>query len=132
VDRNGNRLAAGSAGIVAYVALNSNAQYVQTGLGALATGGRNTLRTYPINNVDAALTKRFSITEKTNLQLCGQFFNLFNHSQFISGYLSDVTSLNFTANGRNYLLPANPLFNQTSQFFPSNARTLQVTAKITF
>jgi len=132
VDRNGNRLAAGSAGIVAYVALNSNAQYVQTGLGALATGGRNTLRTYPINNVDAALTKRFSITEKTNLQLGGQFFNLFNHSQFISGYLSDVTSLNFTANGRNYLLPANPLFNQTSQFFPSNARTLQVTAKITF
>ncbi len=132
VDRNGTRLPAASAGIVAYVALNPNAQYVQAGSGALANAGRNTLPTYPINNIDAALTKRFSITEKVNLQLGGQFFNLLNHSQFISGYLSDVTSLNFTANGRNYLLPQNASFNQASQFFPSNSRTLQVTAKITF
>jgi hypothetical protein len=132
VDQNGNRLAAGAAGIAAYVALNPNAQYVQAGLGALANGGRNTLPMFPIDNIDAALTKRFSLTEKVKFQLGGQFFNLLNHSQFISGYLSDVSPLNFTTNGRNYLIPGNASFNQISQFFPSNSRMLQLTAKITF
>ena len=133
VDRNGNRVATGSAGIVAYVALNPNAQYVQAGLGALANGGRNTLPMFPINNIDASLTKRFAITEKIKLQLAGQFFNLLNHSQFVSGYLSDVTGLGgFFDNGRNFLIPGNASFNQFSQFFPSNARSVQLTAKVTF
>lgn len=133
VDRNGNRPQAGSQGnIVAYVAQNPNAQYVQAGLGALADAGRNTLPMFPINNVDASLTKRFSLGETVKFQVAGQFFNLLNHSQFISGYLSDVTPLNFTGSGRNFLIPGNASFNQIRQFFPSNSRSVQLTAKITF
>jgi len=132
VDRDGNRVAAGSSGIVAYVALNPNARYVQAALGALANGGRSTLPMFPINNVDASLVKRFSITEKVKLQVGGQFFNLLNHSQFTSGYLSDVTPVAATGQGRNFLIPGNASFNQISEFFPSNSRSVQLTAKLTF
>ena len=34
----------------------------------------------------AALTKRFSLNERTKLQFSGQFYNLLNHSQFIPGF----------------------------------------------
>jgi hypothetical protein len=87
---------------------------------------------FPINNVDASLIKRFSFTERIKLQIGGQFFNLLNHSQFISGYLSDVTPVAATAQGRNFLLPSNAAFNHISDFFPSNSRLVQLTAKITF
>ena len=133
VDRNGNSVQAASQGnIVAYVAQNPNAQYVQAGLGALANAGRNTLPMFPINNFDASLTKRFAMGERVKFQVAGQFFNLLNHSQFVSGYLSDVSPLNFTGSGRNFLIPGNASFNQISQFFPSNSRSVQLTAKIIF
>lgn len=132
IDKSGNPLAAGDPGIVAYVATNSNAHYIQAGLGALATGGRNTLPVRPIDNIDAALIKRFNITERMKLQLGGQFYNLLNHPQYIPGFLSDVSPLNFTGEGRNYLLPSNPDFGRFDLFFPSNARSIQVVAKFIF
>lgn len=130
--KNGNVLTSGDPDTVAYVAVNPNARYVVAGPGAYATGGRNTLPMLPIDNIDAALIKRFNITERVRLQFGGQFYNLLNHPQYIPGYLSDVTSLNFTGEGRNFLIPGNPSFDQLNQFFPSNARSIQVTAKITF
>jgi hypothetical protein len=118
--------------IVAYVAKNPNARYIQAGLGAYATGGRNTLPLAPINNIDASLIKRFNITERVAFQVAGQFYNLLNHPQFIPGFLSDVTGINFTGSGRNFLLPANSQFGLYQNFFPSNARQMQIVAKITF
>ena len=135
VDKSGNRIGTGgstNASIVAYVATNPNARYILAGLGAYANGGRNTFPLAPIDNIDAALTKRFNVTEQCKLQLGGQFYNLFNHSQFIPGFLSDVTSENFVGAGRNFLIPGNAAFGQFSQFFPSNSRQIQVVAKFTF
>ena len=83
-------------------------------------------------NIDDALTKRFNITERMKIQLGGQFYNLFNHSQFIPGLLSDLTSESFVGAGRNFLIPGNAAFGQYSQFFPSNSRQVQVVAKFTF
>src|SRR6185437_10647994 len=81
VDRTG--AGASGAGVVAYVATNPNAKYIQAGLGALANSGRNTEPTRPINNVDITLIKRFSAKERFHFELQGQAFNLFNHAQFI-------------------------------------------------
>jgi hypothetical protein len=37
-----------------------------------------------INNWDFALLKDTQITERVNLQFRGEFFNLFNHAQFLT------------------------------------------------
>jgi hypothetical protein len=135
VDKNGNRIGTGSstnAAIVAYVATNPNARYVLAGLGAYPNGGRNTFPLSPIDNIDAALTKRFNVTERMRLEFGGQFYNLFNHSQFIPGLLSDLQTESFVGAGRNFLIPGNAAFGQYTQFFPSNSRLMQVVAKFTF
>jgi hypothetical protein len=135
VDKSGNRIGTGgstNAGIVAYVATNSNARYILAGLGAYANGGRNTFPLAPMDNIDASLTKRFNITERAKLQFSGQFYNLLNHPQFVPGFLSDLTPVNFTGAGRNFLIPGNAAFGQFDQFFPSNSRLVQVVAKLTF
>jgi hypothetical protein len=135
VDKSGNRIGTGgstNAAIVAYVATNPNARYILAGLGAYANGGRNTFPLAPVDNIDASLTKRFNITERTKIQFSGQFYNLLNHPQFVPGFLSDLTPVNFTGAGRNFLIPGNAAFGQFNQFFPSNSRLAQVVVKLTF
>lgn len=138
VGRNGQSLKAGNADIVAYVVNNPNAQYYQAGLGALPTGlrgtaGRNTIATRPINNWDATFLKRFNFTERMRVELGGQFFNLFNHPQFIPGLLNQVNSIGQTGSGiRSYLNPANGAFNNPELAFGSNPRSIQVIAKFMF
>ena len=126
VDRTGARTS-GSA-TVAYVATNPNAEYVQAGLGALATAGRNTEPTRPINNVDMTVIKRFSAKERFHFELQGQAFNLFNHPQFIPGAINDVG--NVTSIGLGAYVNANSVnFNNPEAFFTSNARVIQVVGK---
>jgi hypothetical protein len=55
--------------------------------GSLANGqwgdsGRNTLQGPGTKNVDFSLFKNFQLTESKNLQIRGEFFNLFNTPQF--------------------------------------------------
>lgn len=57
--------------------------------------GRNTVRGPGINNVDLSLFKTFKFNERTALQLRTEFFNAFNHTQFLlSGNSS--TAFGFT------------------------------------
>ena len=128
----GQAVPAGSANIVAYVANNPNSRYVAAGLGAYANGGRNTFPLSPINNVDAAVLKRLSVSEKMRVEIGAQFFNLFNHPQFVGGLLDDVAPFNTSAVSRNFLVPGNPSFGQYQQFFPSNARVIQAVARFIF
>ena len=126
VDRTGARTS--GSGTVAYVATNPNAEYVQAGLGALATSGRNTEPTRPINNVDMTVIKRFSAKERFHFELQGQAFNLFNHPQFIPGAINDVG--NVTSIGLGAYVNANSVnFNNPEAFFTSNARVIQVVGK---
>jgi hypothetical protein len=117
---------------VAYVANNPNARYIVAGAGALANGGRNTLPFDPINNIDFALSKRINITEHKAVQFGVQAFNLFNHAQFTGGFLSDVAPNSTAATPRNALVPSNADFGKYDLYFPSNARSVQLTAKFTF
>jgi hypothetical protein len=123
---------AGSAGIVAYVAQNPNARYIQAGLGARANGGRNTLPLDHTNNFDAALMKRINYSESKRLEFGVQAFNLFNHSQFVGGYLSDVSPFATDAVSRNFLVPGNDTFGQYKAYFPSNSRTMQIVVRLVF
>jgi len=133
LNRNGNVVAAGSASIVAYVAKNPNARYITAGQGAYANGGRNTFPLAPIDNIDFSLRKSFAIGEQKRLEFGGQFYNLFNHPQFVAGYTNDVAPLkNTTAGFNNFLIPSNPLFGQYQQFLSSNSRTIQIVARFTF
>jgi hypothetical protein len=128
----GQKVAAGSAGIVAYVANNPNARYIQAGVGAFANGGRNTLPLGRINNVDMSLSKKLNFRERYGFEVGLQAFNVFNHSQFVGGYISDVNSFGTAALSRAFLTPSASNFGQYDQFFPNNARTAQLFARLRF
>ena len=51
-------------------------------IGQQGTLGRNVLRSFPVNQVDFALRRRFTISEKLKLQFKGEAFNIFNHPNF--------------------------------------------------
>jgi hypothetical protein len=61
------------------------------------TLGRNAIRGPGINNWDLSLMKRTSITERTKIEFRAEFFNAFNHTQFLnpdsaaSGTFAQVT-----------------------------------------
>ena len=124
--------AANPAGVVGYVAQNSNAQYILAGYGARGTAGRSTLKLQAINDIDITLSKNLNITERFKVQFMGQAFNLFNHPQYVGGYLNDVQPASFTGSERNMLIPTSSSFNQPQDVFSSNPRTLQLVLKFIF
>ena len=118
--------------IVAYVATNSNARYVVAGLGARSTTGRNTFPLDHTNDFDASLTKRISITERFKTDFGIQAFNIFNHSQFTGGRISDVNFYNTASISRAFLVPNNPDFGKYNLYLPSNSRAVQLVAHFVF
>ena len=86
-----------SGDVVAYLANNPNARYIQAGLGTLPNGGRNTAQLNPIDDVDMTLAKSCSFGEGgKKVQFSARFFNIFNHPQYIGGNVSDVAPIGFT------------------------------------
>ncbi len=136
LDRNGNKIlntaaAASVNNVVAWVANSATARYIQAAQGAFANAGRNTEPTRPINNIDMSLTKRFDFSERYKFQIMAQAFNLLNHPQYIPGSINDTARVN--TNGlTGYTDIRSAIFNQPDQNFASNARILQITAKLTF
>jgi len=118
--------------VVAYAALNPNAQYIQAGLGALATAGRNTLQLPAINDIDATALKRFTITERFKVEFQAQAFNVLNHPQYVGGFLNDIAPVGYTGSQVNVLRPQSADFNKPETQFNSNARTMQLALKFFF
>ncbi len=128
--------------IVAYFADNPNAQYIRTGAGALSNLGRNTLASWPTNNVDLSITKRLNVTESKAIEFGAQANNVLNHAQFIPGAnpgsglgVNDVAAGNWSTTGtsyKNYVTPGKSTFNDPKATFASNARTLGLVLKFTF
>jgi len=116
---------------VAYLAANPNAMYIAAGAGALTTAGRNTILMPGINNWDMSLGKKFNFTESKYLEFRGDFSNIFNHAQYTAGLINSV-KLTTQTTTRVFALPSNPNFQQWSQNFPSNSRSVQLVAKIVF
>jgi hypothetical protein len=125
------------AGVVGYLAVpNSDGQvgqYVQAGYGAYANVGRNTLQLAPIDDIDITALKRFTITERLKVEFQAQIFNLFNHPQYVGGFINDIAPIGFTGSERSVLEPSSTgNFNNPSTNFASNARTMQLALKIYF
>ena len=62
----------------------SKAAFASSALGTEGDSGRRFFHGPGINNWDMAITKNTAITESINLQFRGEFFNLFNHAQFLT------------------------------------------------
>jgi hypothetical protein len=117
--------------VVAYLAVNPNAEFIKASLGALATSGRNILPTSPINNFDMNVVKTFNAGERYHFELRADFYNSLNHPQYTPGRLDSVLSDSHIGE-TNYLTPGNPLFAKWDQVFPSNSRIIQLAAKFRF
>ncbi|HWB83675.1 MAG TPA: TonB-dependent receptor [Bryobacteraceae bacterium] len=116
---------------VAYLASNPNARYILAGPGAYPNGGRNTVQMPGINNFDLSLAKRFNITESKSVEFRCDASNAFNHPQYTSGYINSVR-LTTQVSQRTFLQPDNTAFQNWSENFPSNDRTLQLALKLYF
>ncbi len=120
-----------NANLVAYQAVNPNAEYITAGSGALPTSSRNTQPLPPINNLDATAIKRFNFTERYNIEFSAQAFNVLNHSQFIPGAVDNINSPGYTTQ-ISFQTAGNADFNQPQKFFAANARTMQLSLKFSF
>jgi hypothetical protein len=119
--------------VVAYLANNPNARYIQAQPGLLANGARNTEHLNPTDNIDLSILKRVNLTERFKLELAGRFVNFLNHPQYIGDRLSDVLSKGYTgAQVRNFLNPADTSFYRPDLVFSSNPRATTISAKIIF
>ena len=117
--------------VVGYLANNPNAQYIQAGLGARATAGRNTLTLPPINNIDFSVSKDFAFTETLKFQLRADFINAINHPQYVAGSPNSVIPIASTAVG-NYNTVTSAQFNKPDLVFGSNPRIIQLALRLKF
>lgn len=120
--------------IVAYVANNPNAKYIQAAAGAVSGIGRNTFLLPPINNFDISLFKNFRIGEKkTTIQLRADFFNAFNHPQYVPGSVNTVDPVSTTGlTTLNQVAPLTGDFLHASKVLSSNPRVIQVALRLNF
>ncbi len=118
---------------VAYLAKDPTAQYIQAGSGAFATAPRNTLAAPHTNNVDLTFLKRLNITERQVIEFQFQATNIFNHAQYVPGYISDVAPLGYTGgNVRSVLLTGSSTFNDWASAFTNHPRNLVLVLKYSF
>ncbi len=127
--------------IVAYLADNPNAEYIRAGLGAITNSARNTLRLPGINNLDFSVFKNFRMGETRRVQVRADFFNVFNHPQYIPGSPNDVQPVTTTTVGQVNTITAatislaNPgaaTFNRPDRVFASNPRVIQLALRFDF
>lgn len=128
----------GAGQTVGYLAVNGNAQYIQAGAGALATGGRNTIRLPGIANFDFAVFKNFRLGEKTRLQFRADLYNVFNHAQYTAGSVRGVNAVATTSAGATRVnqvafgTATNTDFNRPQNLLSSNPRVIQLALRFDF
>lgn len=121
---------------VGYLANNPNAQYIQAGVGALSTAGRNTLQLPAINNLDFSVFKNFQLYETVKLQVRADLYNAFNRAQHVPGSVNGVEPVAQTDSSATALLQLglNPatLFNRPDLVFSSHPRVIQLALRLNF
>ena len=128
---------------VAFQADDPNAMYVAAPKGTLPNSGRSLISLNPIDDVDLTLLKRISLTERFRMEFSVRAFNVFNHPQYVGGYLNDVAPFGPNGGGyaagtalggfaQNTFIPGKGTFQEWSQGFSSNPRSLQLALKLIF
>jgi len=94
-----------------------------------------------INNLDFSLFKNFRMGESRKIQVRADFFNAFNHPQYIPGSPNDVQPVPTTTVGQVNTVTAasisltNPgaaTFNRPDRVFASNPRVIQLALRFDF
>ncbi|HET6976388.1 MAG TPA: carboxypeptidase regulatory-like domain-containing protein [Pyrinomonadaceae bacterium] len=131
-DEDGNCTLSDEARIVGYLADNPNAQYIQAGLGAMPNSGRNTLLLPAIKNLDFSIFKSFAIGEGSKkIQLRADFYNAFNHPQYVPGSVDGVEPIATTGVAQiNTVGQAD--FDVASHVFSSHPRVIQLALRFDF
>ncbi len=114
---------------VGYVAANPTARFIQAGVGAIATTGRNTVSSPGLNIWNMSVFKTNKLTERASLQFRFQTYNVFNHRNPSIGLPTNNGSIdsNTNANPLNagYIFVTSPTFlNKFS--FDGGSRTLEL------
>ena len=77
--------------------------------------------------------KRLNITERQSFEFQVQALNLFNHAQYVPGFLNQVNSLGYTGGQvLTMLKPQASTFNQPNKVFSNQPRTMQLVLKYSF
>ncbi len=119
----------GSANIVGYVAQNSTARFVQAGLGAFPTTGRNTVSTPGLNLWNIAAIKTTKIGERYSFQVRVETYDTFNHRNYSiglptnNGALDQVTNANPLSTAYPFVTAGNLFLN--NQQFNGGSRRMQ-------
>jgi hypothetical protein len=121
-----------NANLVGYVAANPNAYYIQADAGTLPNGARNTLPTRPINNFDLAAYKRLTFHEHYSFEFGAQAYNVLNHAQYTPGTVNNINQTSNTTTYVNFQTVDNAFFGLPGKVFLNNARTMQLSAKLSF
>lgn len=108
-----------------------DAQYIQTGLGAVSTSARNTLQLPGINNLDFSIFKNFRFGEVRRIQLRADLFNALNHAQYIPGSINDVSPVS-TTGVSDINTVGRTDFNQPNRVFNANSRVIQLALRFNF
>ena len=86
-----------------------------------------------INNWDFSFLKRVNITERQSVEFHFQATNIFNHAQYVPGYISDVAPIGYTTGEVTQMLkPGSTTFNQPQLVFSSHPRNLVLVLKYIF
>ena len=97
------------------------------------TLGRNVLRGFPARQLDLSLRRQFNLTERLNLQLRADAFNIFNTANFANP--SGVLGANYLTNstfGRATQLLSSGLGGLSSLYQIGGPRSFQLSAKLRF
>lgn len=122
--------AAAAQNTVGYVARDPNARYIQAGVGALSNRGRNTFNSPYFNVWNMSILKNNQFTERFNLQLRADAFDVFNHRQYTFGQLSVLgTNTNALSQGYANLTSGSAFLNHF--LFNGGGRTVQLGIKLT-
>jgi hypothetical protein len=68
--------------------------FARPAAGQLGTLGRGAVRGKPITNIDFSMAKNWRVKERYGLQFRAEFFNIFNHTNFV-GYDLDIRNGTF-------------------------------------
>lgn len=118
-----------SGNVVGYVAVNSNARFVQAGLGALANAGRNTVNTPGLNIWNMSLFKTMKFTERASVQFRFQTFDTFNHQNYSIGLPTNNGTIDQNTNtnplNTSYIFVTSPQF-LNKFIFNGGSRTVEL------
>jgi hypothetical protein len=104
------------------------AAFIAPPAGTQGDSGRNTVRGFPLRQIDLALDRRFALGEGPYLQLRGEAFNIFNHPNFGA----PVVSLSDTSFGRSTVMLGRDLAGLSPVFQIGGPRSIQLSVRLGF